>query len=175
RFAFTPVRPGRYRIEASAAERARVSIPVDAGRKDVEITVASAGRIRGRVDLAGGSMPYDLALRARRPRSDLGSIATFLVAPDGSFRLDGLEPGEFVFFTSRAGVEGPHRRVDLPPGGTVDDVVVELPPLGRTISGRVLHTGGRPVPSGTLVIVAASEPPAAQGHTVLTGADGRFE
>ena len=181
RFTFTGLPAGKYRLRAArpgAPEAALWLAPgkvVSTGTSAAELVIASDGRVRGRVVLAGGEPVTLLAIA-------VGATAPVPFAPDdGEFEL--AAPGG----THNLAVSGPSFarkliEVDIKGEGVTDLGTIEVEP-SRSVSGRVLDPGGAPVAGalvaagsllsgdGTKLFIADES---LNAHTTTTDDDGRF-
>lgn len=197
RFTFTHV-PVGY----EARLRARRNDLCDANR-DVGVEEAVTIDVGEMVAKAGGSLagrvtgPEDVSVRsatitawkapdvAARPgmmvvsRPDLGTGRTARVRADGTYRIDGLESGEWIVGADLAGFPRTMRQPSRVARGAVTwDVDLEIRDGARLV-GQVLDSEGRVVEGatidyrqddGTLAALADQRATA----TTKTGADGRF-
>lgn len=133
---------GRYVLSASHPGYSQTALEVAAGETNAELQLGEEVRLSGRVVAAGSGEPiasFGVVVQRRRgtlERSHVASTTGF--SGDGTFVVDGLEPGNYVVYAAASGY-APSQHVDvelpeLPAQGPA--VVLELGE-GGTITGRV--------------------------------------
>lgn len=139
--------PGRYAVRAEADGYA-VATEIVIVEADIERDIrlepgaSVAGRVVDRVTrtpIAGANVQ---ARNVEGWRS--GRSRVLFTESDGTFRLDGLGPGDFVVEVHESRRVGRSVRIRLVPGESRTDVTVELD-AGLSISGRVTGPDGRGV------------------------------
>ncbi len=192
RFAFLDVRPAKgYAVRAFGPAGGTVSAPrSDLGERQVLdlgdlVLPLRAGGLAGRVvDGEGQGVAGARIAVTWQVESILGMVladpdtlpeleAETRSAEDGSFLLEGLEPGPKTVVVVAAGrggkvLAGP--RVE--PGQRTRLADVRLSGTG-VVAGRVEWDDGRPVP-GARVFAGEPKPGKPTLHTVVTGPDGAF-
>ena len=146
-----PDGPGGGNPDSAAAARQLGALIVLARWTADGTPAAGAGLV---LEPAGGVHPQ---LHAR-------SAAT---GPDGSARIEGLEPGPWYVRSALGGQAGA-----LVPEGAEETVVLQLPP-GPALEGLVVDAEDRPV-AGAGVWIAADLEPGPARIRARTGADGSF-
>jgi uncharacterized GH25 family protein len=132
----------------------------------VDVTVKAAG-ISGRVMNSEGK-PVSGAVVMVRPAASAGGDghgrgSQDQSEPDGTFLIDGLDPGTYTLTASAAG----YRNAELPPvtianESDVSAVDVRLE-AGRTVRGRVVDANGNGIAGATVMAAASGSAPSAMG------------
>lgn len=153
---------GPYRIQASAEGFLPATVDdIEVGTEEVVLQLRAAASIAGVVLQQDGGevVPSAEVLRTGGPGGG-GMMAMFTggsesepVEADGTFLIQGLEPGRYTFWARAKGfAEGEKVKVELAEGQNLTDVRLVLPP-GHDLRGRVVRKGsGEPV-GGALVYV----------------------
>ena len=141
--------PGQYQVQLGDASRSGQSsrfASVDASAADVSLDASSMpamAAVSGKVAMAGGgSLPASLSI-SLLPEQDIqsgvapGGFAP--VAPDGSFQIPGVRPGDY--------------EVRLNAAGTTL-AVTQLAATGAAAGGRILHVGSAPISIAALAAPA---------------------
>lgn len=129
----TRLKAASYSIRVKHEGYATKTLPtmtVAAGMQPVEVTLDPGVSLAGRVT-RGGNGVADVTVQLFGEDNDSTEAKT---APDGSFRIDGLTPGQAMMNVEKEaeGVEQ-FRSVAIPSDNLVIDV-----PVGGTVSGRVV-------------------------------------
>ena len=186
-FRVTDLRPGRYFMSfhwvgPTNNVTRQAAIPFDMGAADQKGVVLRAMRttVAGRLKAVGGKLPYSLSVYLEPPAAISAHIggggASANVAPDGSFEMTGVTPGEY------------HLRVHLGSGAdfvVTDRVVVvegEAPIVGfdvecdfalGTVRGRAIDSAG--LPTSEVLVVLQNTDSKSRYHSVdRTSAMGEF-
>ena len=187
RFVFRGRPEGKYRLVAARTGNERrnpleVGVKASTGDLAVRLVVSQPGRLRGRVRFADGSAPEAFSVQVgRRPPLAIASRKGEFVVPE-------VDPGRQALAVRGPGFAAATATVDVAPGAERDAGVILLD-RGRTVRGRVLGAGSRPVAGA--VVVAGARIHAAPGSLVhphalregwgsgirrtVTDGDGRFE
>lgn len=158
--AVAPATADPVRVAAAPEEPAvEAPAPPSLGSLLVEVTWGEDGSpaegVQAQVLLSGRADPYHAEERGR-------------TGPDGTFLLEGLEPGPASVFLDR----GPYGRADVV-AGEVAELALEVPP-GFDVSGRVEDPEGRPV-AGAEILLRAPVASLAEVHPATTSdLEGRF-
>lgn len=175
RFAVASLAIGPYQIEARANGFAPLLLPprlLGPGRGEVELALAPAASIRGRVTGASGSVTVeawavDVTSRVA-PTS--GTAATATAGPDGSFELGGLARAPYTVRALGAGGWAEAIVVDAPSEG----VEIALHPAA-VVAGRVIDERDAPVVAASVRIRSITMRPGTMvDRRVATGGDGAF-
>ena len=140
---------------------------------ELEITMARAGRLTGRiVDHAGH--PVEAALVCVGNPPNVFPQESAWSTADGSFTVESLPPTELPVFITRAGFasfEGTVHPAGDPPSAHLE---VELR-VGHTLGGVVLDEAGAPI-AGAMIYAEPGDGGAGDGvaQTASTDAEGRF-
>lgn len=154
--------PGRTRLDQSAMITHRLTLRLAPSGGDAEVLGLS--RVTG-VVVDGGGEPLPgvvVAAAPARPRGrptaarsashdpDLATAGRAMSGPDGSFTIDGLDPGDYQV-EARDGDRKPARAaVTLPPRASAQ--VRLAMSEGALLSGTVRDSSGQPVPAFTVVV-----------------------
>ena len=148
-----------------ASHRFRVAVPrpggeLDAGDHALPPPCVLSGRVvRGDRGMAGAVLTATSG----------GTTATTVSAADGAYRFDDLPPGSYRVRARWANLAASASGVvAVEPGRAVEDVAVEFP-AGRTVSGTVRSSDGRPVEGATVLVIGGL------GVPVASDERGRFE
>lgn len=172
------VAPGATEIMARAdgysVERRGVNAPYDG----LEIRLAAASSISGRVTAEGTGAPVAGVLVITRLEEPLFPLERSTQSlPDGTFRLNGLRSGRYSLRASAAHWRSEQHWLQLDlaqPSPSIDVVVSEAVRL----SG-VLELGGAPCTQGSVTLlgpVSTAATPGTDGSVVLEGlTSGRYE
>jgi protocatechuate 3,4-dioxygenase beta subunit len=197
---------GSFKLVASAADGTTGELPVTIADRDqtgLVVKLETRGSIAGRViDTTGAPVP-DVRVNARaverdRPGSFMVSINDFgqevVTAPDGTFRIVGLEPGKydvgvddivdrFERMSKQKKDDKPQNLVELAAGEARTGVTVTVEARDGTIRGTVVDTSGKPVADAWVTIARQLPGMKVEGlddmftentTPLLTSADGRF-
>ncbi|HZW31241.1 MAG TPA: carboxypeptidase regulatory-like domain-containing protein [Isosphaeraceae bacterium] len=144
------------------------------------ITLKPAGRLTGRVQVEDPSTARGLeVIVLTRPRTTAGPWVTgegrTTTDAEGRFEIPNLAAGELRLNVRPP--DGTKLRPKLPTNLTIEPgkstevtISMEGPPRERTVAGRVVDRGGRPV-AGVAVFQSGDSPARTETET---GADGRF-
>ena len=180
RFTLAALVPGAYRVRAIRPGAPSDLLEMRQGQlaetgHDVTITVDDLTALTGKVVIAGdGPAPaFAVTIGGAPARAFTG----------GEFRIEGVPVGRQFLAVEGIDFTAIHRDVDVVAGEVTDLGTLEVD-RGRTVSGRVLGPGGRPV-AGAAVIVAAElnadgtsllpfPDSGRHVHQVTSGADGSY-
>jgi len=171
------------RVEAEGYRASRVrGLEIAAGRETtgVEVVLDAGSSLAGHLRDAAGKPMSRASVSAQREisRDDVLALMTgeqtmslvaARTAPDGAYRLDGLETGRYEVSagSSRQSVRA---TVDIQPGENTLDLVAETHATAA-VSGRVLDVSGAPVAGASVSLEADASPGA---YPVSSLADGSF-
>jgi protocatechuate 3,4-dioxygenase beta subunit len=142
--------PAVLRVTAPAFRARSQSIELKAGDTDLEVVMAKAPALRGRVvDQSGLPVP-EVAVRVRDTDTNQPGGAT--TGPDGTFEIHVDEEGSWPI--EAFGEQGVGRAVAVVPGA---DVTIRLEGLGSATL-TVLEESGKPA-VGSRVMIASTESP----------------
>jgi beta-lactamase regulating signal transducer with metallopeptidase domain len=180
---------------SSAAGRGRAPITVtNADLHDVIVNVTPGLSIKGRMTVDGQPQASDLGSLRLQIRTSIGGVLTnepssstpSTVAADGTFHIDGVNPGEYRFtiFPSPVnyyikevrfgGIEALNTPINITPGAT-EALEVVLSPRVSQIDGTITDDKGQPVPGIQAVLVPDAHRDRFELFRVITsGSDGRF-
>ncbi len=138
---------GSYGVDASAEGHVReYREKVASGTSELEITLKDCGRIEGKISLPEGSLGEGVAVGVVPLGGTHSGASGSQVNQDGTFFVEGLAPGRYAVVARAKGfapaIGDP---VDVPEGGTVDGVVLELSPGGALHGHVVASKDGAPV------------------------------
>ena len=146
RFLLERLPPGRYDVFAGVLGRVSTTVSnVEAGRRDLVLTLARGARLTGRVHDERGapvaSFQLELQLHHGPLERELGTVLT-VVDPDGRFTVEGLAPGTYTLRVAAYGLAPAAPTVSVPPNvRDVGPVDVTLQP-GARLEGQVVKSGG---------------------------------
>jgi uncharacterized GH25 family protein len=142
---------GQYRLRAlrggsSMSGWETQGIPAKVGDKNIKITLPAPATLVGKVQLENGLVP-------KLANVQLGTHPATPAAPDGTFKIEGLEPGKYdVRVLGPEFAQLTKSDVELKAGETTDLGTLALM-RGRKLAGRVVDASGSPV-SGARVTVS---------------------
>ncbi len=158
------LRPGEYTIApadtlwANSGSAPRVKLGMDEQRSGLELRVAQAGIIRGRVydEETGEGVPGAAVIL--RPNL-MGYGASVNTDNNGAYEMSGVPPGEHTLALrvqnrciSNPYIEQEMALVSLKAGEVLEGI--DLPVfMGTTISGQVQNADGTPAPSATVNVI----------------------
>ena len=143
-----PVAAGRHVITAWAdglgERQATVDVPVS-GEVHVALVLGEGGgRIRGRITREGQPIQARVLCTVEAPEKDAAYVEETRADTDGTYQFAGVTAGEGVVKIVDGGYD-PDARVALIAVEVADDletlVDYDFPPLGATVTGRVLLNG----------------------------------
>jgi protocatechuate 3,4-dioxygenase beta subunit len=191
RFELVGLAGGRYRFTARHPDRAKastdseVTIAAEAPTEGIVIEFDEGGVIEGRVSGAGGIPLRDALVVAASLQA--GSLESASSAEDGSYRIEGLSPGQYVVFKSRIDERAPNLGYDLLGNMRLKTVTVRRGKVTRLdiadeaegtvrVFGQV-RDGGTPVPRAMVTALGADrEGLLGMGiRAQPTDQEGRFE
>ncbi|WP_164021186.1 carboxypeptidase regulatory-like domain-containing protein [Pyxidicoccus trucidator] len=150
RFLLEHLPPGRYDVYAAILGRMSTTLSnVEAGRRDLVLTLARGARLTGRVrDERGAPVAsFQLELQLHRgPLEREGGAALTVVDPEGRFTVEGLAPGTYTLRVAAHGLAPAAPTVNVAPGATeAGPVEITLSP-GVRLEGQVVKPkGGGPI------------------------------
>lgn len=165
----------------------------DEPRGDLRLTLGPGGGVAGVVrDARLGGLPTGAQLTLESPGDPLAARQAVVLAPDGSFRVTGLAPGEATLRARAPGYAPLQQTVRVSEGPAPDSVTARDLVLGlergASVLGRVINSSGRgtgaPGASGPddsragITVTAEPLEGASAGRTVaraLTDDRGEFE
>ncbi|XXF77422.1 carboxypeptidase regulatory-like domain-containing protein [Myxococcaceae bacterium GXIMD 01537] len=165
-----PAAPGFYllsaRAEGHGPARQELARPVGEAETRVELTLAPAVELRGRVVAEGRSEPVPLAevrlspyTRPASPDTEPGRLpeleSTTVCDAEGRFTLSGLAPGRYELVAEAPGFS--RRTLRLLAVPRADEVVVGLW-ASAVLEGFVVDARGQPAPGAEVVALGGSEP-----------------
>ncbi|NMO20915.1 PDZ domain-containing protein [Pyxidicoccus fallax] len=180
RFVLERLSPGRYDVFAGILGRVSTTAPgVEAGRRDLVLTLARGARLTGRVRDAQGAPVASFRLEMQQHKGPLereyGATLT-VVDPEGRFTVEGLAPGTYTLRVGAHGLAPSAMQVSVAPDAKeVGPVEVTLAP-GARLEGQVVKAGGGGPISGARVQVEGGLYGAslATVFDAMTDASGRF-
>ncbi len=152
-FVLGPLPPGSFLLTAgdhtgSFADSERVR--ADTGARDVVLHLRRGGKLAGRVVDARTGEGAVASIAVSIPADPKANIHMPTSKPDGSFALQGMLPGTYALAaTTTDGRVGILRGVELPEGGDVHDLVLQLTPGARL---RVRYDGAQDVCSTQILV-----------------------
>jgi len=154
----------------------RSSIPVqvpDQPNPVVDITMKTAG-IAGRVlnvdgkPISGAVVSATAAGAAAGSQGHRGGAMQDQSDPDGSFLIDGVDPGTYTVTAAAPG----YRNATVPPVTVANESDVPAVDVrmeaGRTVRGRVLDANGNPIPGAMVMAAASGGPPSGRDSMPAT-------
>lgn len=180
RFLLERLAPGRYNVFAAILGRVGTTVPnVEAGRRDLTLTLTRGARLTGRVrDERGApvaSFQLELQLHRGPLEREFGSTLT-VVDPEGRFAVEGLAPGTYTLRVGAYSLAPAAPTVSVPPDtADVGPVDITLPP-GARLDGQVVKRGGGGPIAGARVQVEGSVFGASLSTVfdAMTDTSGRF-
>jgi protocatechuate 3,4-dioxygenase beta subunit len=171
-----------YRVKAWHDEFAPATVPGISvkGREDVsgiEIRLSKGGSIRGRVRDHGGiaiakSTVY--AIGASREDGEVTSDAGAESDEEGGYEISRLQPGTYTVTAESPGLARVEKSgVRVEEGKAASGVDFTLG-AGKSLSGRVVDAGGRPIEGAAVELVGQGGIRAYTIDSATTGSDGRF-
>ncbi|MGE0395488.1 MAG: collagen binding domain-containing protein [Kofleriaceae bacterium] len=189
KFDFGGMPPGDYLVIAQHEEEGNRRLPEDAtsvfhtGRRDLRIVLPALATVTGRVVLDGMPVHYYGVIITKTPDRLYTEHTATITDDTGTFAQKDIAPGTWSVVILGPGfatkiIDG----VVAHEGGTTDLGTIRVD-RGRTLTGRVTDTRGRPVPDALVVVgeslfsLASNRvDQRAQGDTsVRTDANGRYE
>jgi len=175
-FRIEGLEPGVYRLQvfrSGSALQHSEELTIEADRAvTVEIDPAA---IRGRVTDAADGAPLEGAkVRVEASRTDsFGEFGQILslestTAPDGTFRIAEISPGGYDLVASADGYRSARRPVELPPGGEVAGVDLELERSAAELELEVRAARGG-TPESVVVVVLPAGGVGGQPRPVVAG------
>jgi hypothetical protein len=158
------------------------------GYGPIEIKIAQAGRVTGRVLSAGRPLAGAKVVLSRQRVEDTEKERFYVFVPiettttdaDGYYVFPLVEPGEGLMASVQQPsfnlVHGKH--FDLIPGQSQELATISLNQLNRSLAGIVVDPRGRPVAGARVTATFADHRPFMRDdgvREVRSGADGRFE
>lgn len=148
--------------------------PFAIGATGVELRLERAGAIAGSLHLLAGQTADDVRLLVRAD----ARVHVPRIAPDGTFRCDGLAAGLYrvraeLRVDDRLGRDGPGVTIDgviVRPGETTEDprlAGLTIPALVDELALRVVGADDAPIPRATVRVLGEG-----RGGEVMSGADG---
>jgi protocatechuate 3,4-dioxygenase beta subunit len=174
RFVLGGLLPGEFQVTAWATGYEGGSLRVPAGEAAVSLTLHPLVGVEGRVDLSG-PLRGEWRIRIAAVGEEDDAERDVAVGSDGSFHLL-LRPGAYEARAVRGQGAQAGRLVafEVRAGSQVRGLVLEAPPLGLGITGRLLEAGGGP--AGGVSLEAMSTTGSATGsHSTSTDYAGHFE
>jgi hypothetical protein len=183
--------PSYYPSTASQSDAQRITVGLgqEVGAIDISLVAVRAARLSGTALLADGTpLPgaaVELSYRVTGPSGgSFWSIGSTKTAPDGTWTIRDVPPGEFDLSVTADPKEGSHTATMLVSvhGADVSGIVI-TPALPATISGLVVTDDGEPLPNTPrLRVMPESLAPGVDSRFVATtstatgvvGDDGRF-
>ncbi|MCP3144484.1 carboxypeptidase regulatory-like domain-containing protein [Pyxidicoccus xibeiensis] len=180
RFVLERLPPGRYDVSARILERVGTTVPnVQAGRKDLVLTLARGARLSGRVrDDQGNpvaSFRLELLLHRGPLERETGTPLT-VVDPEGRFAVEGVAPGTYSLQVASHGWAPSLSSVQVAPGTKeVGSLEVTLA-SGVRLEGQVVKAGGGGPVAGARVQAEGGMYGAAlaTAYDAMTDVSGRF-
>lgn len=175
RFVLEGVAPGRVTVVAEAAgwpEAASTEQRVGADSKieNLAIVLTTGGALSGSVVQAGGGPVPGATVEVLR-LADRAAAGRDVTAEDGSFRFDGLRPGDYTVSATAGALRGLATSVSV---SAREEAQVSLV-LGRDgITGRVIDAAGKPV-GGALVTGYSQLSSGLGGSSTSTDREGKFQ
>ncbi len=173
KFELTGVAGGRVSIRASAPgyAEAATELFVQGGdqREGVELVLTTGGAIAGTVSDASGQATVGARVEAIR-LTDRASAGTDQSAVDGSFRFDGLEPGDYSLVAETAHARGVVSSVRVSPR---EEAAANIILGDDTIDGVVVDAHQQPI-ANAVVTAYSSFGGGRGGQTAATDANGKF-
>ncbi|MCB9566518.1 MAG: carboxypeptidase regulatory-like domain-containing protein [Myxococcales bacterium] len=175
RFTLSRLAPGEYTILAQRRGGGEAFVEHAAIGEDVVLTIADAGRLGGRVTLAGGGVPEEFTVTIRDHATGFHRSDAFL-RTDGAFSLPDVPAGRYEVRVS-AGVGVAEVEATMPAGEDLVDLQIELMAI-VTVRGRIVDEEGQPV-AGMEVDIAGGRGGRFRGSDEegrnVSDRDGRFE
>ncbi|MFP2905575.1 carboxypeptidase regulatory-like domain-containing protein [Pyxidicoccus sp. 3LFB2] len=146
RFLLEHLPSGRYDVHAGLLGRMSTTLPnVEAGRRDLVLTLSRGARLTGRVrDERGAPVAsFQLELQLHRgPLEQEGGGALTVVDPEGRFTVEGLAPGTYTVRVAAHGLAPAAPTVNVAPGATeAGPLEITLAP-GVRLEGQVVKAQG---------------------------------
>ena len=182
-FSLESIPDGEYDIVAVAADGRGGRLPIvvaGVAQSGLVVKVTQRSTISGRVVDANGKPKENNSVSARALYRKVGAMMPSSVsspyarsAANGSFKISGLEAGDYLVTTNFK--EGPY--VHLDGRSDIRDLVLVVPARDGVITGQVVDTNGKPV--ARAYVFAAGEDRTARysdfsGRPVQTDNAGRF-
>jgi protocatechuate 3,4-dioxygenase beta subunit len=183
-FLLSGLSQGRTGLWIQASGFARVTMAAEAGREDVDVTLAAAGSIAGSVVDEADRPVGSFQVTGERTDDPIG-IHEDVSTGDGRFRIEDVAPGRWV-----VQIGAPERSRSTPSAVTVEaervtDVGKVRLTAGLVLRGTVSDATGAPVAGASIVIQSAAgyearrmgdpEAPIPLPAASQTGTDGSFE
>ncbi|MCG8419216.1 MAG: carboxypeptidase-like regulatory domain-containing protein [Proteobacteria bacterium] len=150
RFALRGLPEGKYRVRASRgevdfAQFIQPGVQATTGTEDLRLVLDRPGRVVGILALDDGSIPEAFTVAVGFPPGVPVANNT------GAFEVDELPPGRYDV-TFRGPSFAPHtvRDVMIAAGKDTDLGTIKAP-RGRTVSGRVIDSGGHSIAGATVI------------------------
>jgi protocatechuate 3,4-dioxygenase beta subunit len=157
RFSLDALEAGPYDVSASAEPFATaVASGVRTGERELVLRLVAGGSLRGIVRERESAQPiagFSIVLWPMRGALERGSaIVRTLFAPDGSFVIAALPPGDYSVTALSAGwPSADERRVVITAGATAE-VLLELAPGGRVHGTVHDQSTGKPIPGAQVAL-----------------------
>ena len=156
-FELTVHQDGLFRVGAQTRGARRPEQDVHAGDTNVELVVARAAGIEGHIVSAATGAPipqFELlttdTIMFNAVPTEYQSFRRFY-DPDGSFRIDQVQPGALTILARAPGGTVTSQVVDVADGETLRGVVLRIAE-GATVVGAVRDAQGSPVPGASIFL-----------------------
>ena len=156
KFTMGPLVPGSYSLEAHGWEDANSkAVEAKAGEEGVVLQLEAAGSIRGTVVDGVSGKPCEAHVTYSMPAAPDSGFGIVSPRGDGTFRIEGLEPGAYDLVATASGARvGVLKGIAVQRAIETSDVVISLLP-GATLSVRYTGAEGylhyRVLSEGTIV------------------------
>lgn len=144
-FQLSGLAPGSYNVTATRSQAlsrgrrgAGEGTVATAGTRDLKIVLQPEGGVKGKLQMADGSVPAMFTVSVGMTQQSFGG-------GDGSFEIDSLAPQKYTLDIRGAQFQAKSVDVTIDPSKTADLGTISVSP-GRTIGGIVM-ADGQPVPN----------------------------
>ncbi len=144
---------------------------IDSGTTGLEVTLSSGAKLSGKIVTSAGRVPKK-QVKLQLASNNMNFTRYVKLDADGSYRVEGLDPGTFLVSASREGKSSREtREITLKAGLEVDGADFTLIP-GGVISGRVVsEEDGSPLPD---ISIWSQSEERRDSHSVRTDERGEY-